>query len=1116
MNSNQRQFCTLRLRRSLSACILALVSLHSYQGFSQSKQTGEIRGTVTDATGAVVPGVGVTIRNVQTGVELPTTADSTGVYDAPFVPPGEYSITFAKEGFKTLVHNSIVLHVETIKVDAVLGPGAVQETMTVTAEVPLVQTETAEKNLILGTQAVTDIPNVGRSWDELLGLLPGVNGGGGANATGQGIGVNGQTAYQSNWQIDGGIAMLGGSQNPDILQPPLDSIAEVDLSTANFGADRGTGLSVFNVTTESGTNQFHGSVYEYVENDIFSSHNYFDPAGSKKPPFHWNEYGFNFGGPILKNKLFFFTDFQVNPTSTPSTNFYSYPTDKMLTGDFSQFCQAGFDNTGMCTDPTAQLYDPATYDPVTNTRQPFLGNMIPLNRLDSVAGAILKYFPKAQNQNAIANNTVLPVSTPINTKWFDLKIDDDLSPANRLSGSVGLVRQTTFYGDANCAINCLTTPQHDIRAQITDVWTIRGNKVNEFRYSFTHEHFLSGSATLGKGYPAKLGLNNPAADLFPEVSIGGITNTSIGLNAFGIAGTSVDAESTFVPSEVFTWVKGQHILKFGGEYQWWQVNSGFPLQQEGTFDFGNITSFTSDPALATGGTGLADFFLGLPDAWGANPQPETGARSWSAQSFAQDEYKIRRNLTLTFGLRYVIQSGWREVENRVSSFEPTILNPGTDTLGAIWYGGQAGHTALTNTVYDFFAPRLGFAWSPSEKTSIRGGFGIYNNVSGWGTHSAGNFLGVGWAPFGSLYTTDGLTPVFQLSQGPPPVSYPTAQTRTPDLLNGQGVNYSVWNTPISYSEEYQLDIQHQMRGGVMVEAAYVGNRGLHLPYTRDINQVPLALLGQGQNARAYPQYNAISTAYFDGISNYNALQLTAKKQMRHGLLVNANYAFSKTMDEITASGFAGGGAGRAEHGGALQNQFDPRSNYGPASLNTTHFFNGAVVYEIPVGAGRAFLNRGGVLNAFLGGWEVSSLFQVHSGLPFTPFVAGANNSGSLAGSWRPNRIGTGTVADRTINQWFDPTAFVVPAPNTFGNSGRNILYGPGYRNVNAALLKNFSIKMRSEQVRLQVKAEASNVLNHPNFGLPDAGIGDSSVGTITSANGGGPARTMQLGAKISF
>jgi hypothetical protein len=761
-----------------------LLSFGVPSAYSQSKQTGEIRGTVQDVSGAVVPGVKVTIRNIQTGVELPATTDSTGVYDAPFVPPGEYAVSFAATGFKTLVHKGIVLHVETIKVDAVLEPGAVQETTTVTAEVPLVQTETAEKNLLLGTLAVTDIPNVGRSWDELLGLLPGVNGGGGGNATGQGIGVNGQTAYQSNWQIDGGIAMLGGSQNPDILQPPLDSIAEVDLSTANFGADRGTGLSVFNVTTKSGTNQFHGTVFEYVENDIFSSHNYFDQPGTKKPPFHWNEYGFNLGGPILKNKLFFFTDFQVNPTNTPSTSFYSYPTNKMLNGDFSQFCQAGFDANGICTDPTGQLYDPATYDPITGTRQPFVGNIIPAGREDSVAKAILGYFPSAVNQNAIANNTSSPISTPINTKWFDVKIDDDLSPLNRLSGSVGIVRQTTFYGDANCAINCLSTPQHDIHAQITDVWTVRTNKINEFRYSFTHEHFLSTSATLGKGYPAKLGLNNPAADLFPEIWIGGITSTSIGPNAFGIAGTTVDAESTFVPSEVFTWVKGRHILKFGGEWQWWQVNTGWPLQQEGVFDFGDIASFTSDPTTGAGGTGLADFFLGLPDSWSANPQPEIGARSWSAQSFAQDEYKIRPNLTLTFGLRYVIQSGWREVEDRIAGFEPTIQNPATGTLGAIWYAGQDGHSALADTVYDFFAPRLGFAWSPRPDTSIRGGFGIYNNIFGWGTHSAGNFMGSAWAPFGSLTTTDGLTPVFQLVQGPPPVTVPTAQTRTPDLVKG--------------------------------------------------------------------------------------------------------------------------------------------------------------------------------------------------------------------------------------------------------------------------------------------------------------------------------------------
>ena len=305
MSSNQRWFCVPLGKGLRCACALALfLLLPCYRTTAQSKQAGEIRGTVTDTTGAVVPGVKVSIHNVQTGVDLPTTTDSTGVYEAPFVPPGEYSIMFAREGFKTFVRNGIVLHVETIKVDAVLGAGAVQETVTVTGEVPLVQTESAEKGLVLGTQAVTDIPNVGRSWDELLGLLPGVNGGGDANATGQGIGVNGQTAYQSNWQIDGGIAMLGGSQNPDILQPPLDSIAEVDLSTANFGADRGTGLSVFNVTTKSGTNQFHGSVFEYVENDIFSSHNFFDQPGTDKPPFHWNEYGFNWWPNFEKQAVF--------------------------------------------------------------------------------------------------------------------------------------------------------------------------------------------------------------------------------------------------------------------------------------------------------------------------------------------------------------------------------------------------------------------------------------------------------------------------------------------------------------------------------------------------------------------------------------------------------------------------------------------------------------------------------------------------------------------------------------------------------------------------------------------------------------------------------------------
>ena len=1108
-------------------CVLALLLMFSScPSTSQSRQSGEIRGTVTDTSGALIAGVQVIITNVQTGVAQQLTTDSTGVFEAPFVPPGEYSIAFEKDGFQTYVHNGIVLHVETIKVDAALTVGSVSVSVTVTALQPLVQTENAERGLTLSTQVVEDVPNVGRSWDELLGTLPGVNGGGSGSATGQGIGVNGQTAYQSNWQIDGGIAMLGASQNPDILQPPLDTIEEVDLSTANFGAERGTGLSVFNVTTKSGTNQFHGKAFEYVENDMFDAINYFADPTQPKPTLRWNEFGFTLGGPIKRNKAFFYGSFQGNPTSTPSTNFYSYPSQAMRGGDFSALCQTSFVN-GICQPAPAgsnltavQLFDPATTvtDPVTqiSTRQPFPNNQIPIGRLDSVAGAIQQYFPTPKT-TAIYNNFNTSISYPVNTKWFTGKVDYDISATNRLTGSLMLVRQTTTYSDPICSIDCLTTPQHDIQGEITDVWTISPQKVNEFRLSLAREHFIANDASMGKGYPAKLGLNNPAGDLFPDISIGGVFYTTIGVDAAYFGGPAVDAETTIVPSDNFTWTKGKHIFKFGGEFERWRVNTGWPTANEGNFDFGGgYASFTDNPAdqlLAnppSEGTGYADFFLGLADSWYIDPQPVVGARNWSAQSFGQDEYKITPNLTLTLGLRYIIQSGWSEVNNRISGFQPNIVNPATGTLGALWFAGQLGHTAPTDTIYDFFAPRFGFAWAPRTDTSIRGGFGIYNVIAGWNTYASGGF-GQGWAPIGSLVTFDGLTPVFKLSQGPPTPVYPTAQMLAPDMLNGQSVNYPLFHSPLGYSEEYQLSIQHQFKG-VVADVGYVGNRGIHLAYTRNIDQVPESELGSGN--QPYPQYQGVSAAYFDGISNYNGLQTSLKAQVSRGLLLNANYTWSKTMDEITNSGFVGGGTGHAEHGGGLQNQYDPRSNYAPSTTDFRHFFNGSFVYELPFGKGMRYRIQNGLLNSIAGGWEISSLFQLHSGMAFTPYVGIPNNDGSLAGSWRPNRIAKGTVAHPTISEWFDPSAFEVPAANTFGDSGRDILYGPHWNNVNGALLKNFAIPRLGEKSKLQFKAEASNMFNHPNFGLPNAGIGSGpAVGTISSA---ASARTMQLGASLTF
>jgi hypothetical protein len=311
---------------------------------------------------------------------------------------------------------------------------------------------------------------------------------------------------------------------------------------------------------------------------------------------------------------------------------------------------------------------------------------------------------------------------------------------------------------------------------------------------------------------------------------------------------------------------------------------------------------------------------------------------------------------------------------------------------------------------------------------------------------------------------------------------------------------------MGYSEQYRFDVQHQLKGGVLVDVAYVGNRGLHLPYARDINQVPEDLLGPGnaQANRPYPQYAAISGVLGNDFSNYNGLQMTVRKDFANGLLFLANYTWAKAMDTMTVNGWGGVPA-------AWQNAFDIRADYGPSSADIRHMFNGNFVYELPLGRGKRFLNGGSrLLNGVIGGWEVASMFQLHGGLPFTPVIGTANLSGALDGTWRPNRIGNGALSHPTIAEWFDPSAFVQPAAYTFGNSGRNILYSPGWKDMDLSLVKSFRLR---EKLSFRLTAEAFDVFNVSNFGFPDPGIGDGTTGIITSAN---TSRSVQVGAKLQF
>lgn len=1126
--SSYRPAVNLRSRYIFSALLLLFLCLvHSWdRAFAQGTQSGEIRGIVSDQSNALVPGVQVTIRNVDTGTSQALLTNDRGLYDAPYVAPGHYSITFRKDGFETYQRDNITLNLGAITVNATLHIGSNSQTVTVTETQSLLQTESSDKSTTLSSEVISETPSINRQWYDLLAAMPGVNPGGGEQASGQGIGVNGQQSYNSAWRIDGGMAMLGQSSNPDSIAPPLEDIEEVGLSTANFGAEHGSGLSTFNVITKSGTNEFHGSIYEYIENDAANALNEF---ALSKVPLRWNEYGFTLGGPIKRNRAFFFVGYQRNPINGASPSYASYPTDAYRSGDFSALLgdPALDDNNNAIINPcngepvlNGQIYDPATTRVVNGQtcRLPFPGNIIPNTRFDPVAARIQQYFPEP-NLNGLSQNFYSSLTSPVVNSWTNAKVDYDITPSNRLTGSLLIAKWSNVFNTSIPAINNSSWNGNEPQGQITDVWTINKDLVNEFRYAISREHGVATIVNQDQGWPTKLGLKNPAGDLFPSISIEGVMSTSIGYTDFPPA---VDAETTFDPSDVMTLIKGKHVLKFGGEFTRWWVNTGWGTATEGGFDFSGV--FTQNPVdqaiengpIPTEGEGYADFLLGGPDWWGVSINPETGGRMWSIQSFAQDAFKMRPNLTLTYGLRYVVQSGWSEVQNRISSFEPNIMNPATGTPGALWYAGQLGHRSLTDTVPDFFAPRVGFAWAFQPNSTLRGGFGVYTIIASQNVLGPAQAWGQGWSPAGALYDTD--DPVFQLSDGPPDGAtiYPTAATRTPDLLNGTSVNYSLWHTPLEYSEEYQLDLQHEFRYGVVLDIGYVGNRDPRLQFGRDINQVPAGKLGQGQLARPYPQYLDVNAALFDGHSNYNALQVSVRKQATQGLLFAVNYAWSKSLDSITSAGWGGSGANdRAGY----QDANDPAANYGRSASDIRQMVNGNVVYHLPFGQGMRFASNSNLLNGVVGGWELSSIYLFRSGLPFAPLV-GTNNSGAMSGSWFPNLAGNpfqGTCPNgarvKTVSCWFNPAAFATPPANTFGNLHRNVYSGPDWANIDLSLIRNISLHSLREGASLQIKVAATDIFNHPNIGLPDAVLGDGGFSQILYAN---TSRMMQLGAKLSF
>ncbi|HSU30506.1 MAG TPA: TonB-dependent receptor [Bryobacteraceae bacterium] len=1088
--------------------------------WGQATNSADVTGSVTDPTGAVVPDVAVTVQDLDKNTERTIATNGSGLYDTgPLVPADRYMLLFKKEGFTTVQRGPMTLSAGVIGLNVQLAVGQASQTVVIQdAAAPLLETSTAEITQTVPQETLDALPQTGGTpdWQSFLAVLPGTRGNG-TNNNNPGMGgvsVNGSMPF-SNALMDGASTSSPMSNNV-INTPIFDTVAEVRMSDSLFSAQYGTGGILYNQISKGGTNQFHGMGYDYFKNTALNAAPFgFNGLAGIKSPIHFNDFGGNIGGPVIKNKVFFFFALEniVNHGSPP-VSFIAVPTLAMRQGDF----------TGL-----APIYNPAsqTVDPTTNvvTRQPFAGNQIPSSMFDTVAKNIQSYYPAPNRPGTVANGVTtnnyayqLPSISP-KRKYFG-RFDADVTSNNRITGSASWNDGPTIGVSPVCPLNCTNSDIFNTTNQLSDYWTISPRTINEARIGFMGEYDLITPDTLAKGYPGKLGLAIGKADVFPAISITNIYGLGPGSPSFANY-----KENNIDISDQVTLIRGRHILHFGGEVlifradstAWGSINSA-NLGFTGVYTAGsNVGTLAS-----TSGVAYADFLLGYAKSWSASVSPEYGGRLKNPGVFVQDDFKVNPKLTLNLGLRWEGNTGWSEVHGNERSFDPNIINPATNAPGAMWYGITAanGRTTLQKPAWNNWLPRFGFAYLLGTKTTLRGGFGLYTypwNVDTYASAGLGNAF---TASGNETDSTNNVQPVVILSsdgstnyQGSKGTAinalYRRAPT-TPDAYNGQAVGFNQYTSPVPLLKSWNFTVQRQITNNIIADIGYIGSHGSHLAFTTDVNQVPENKLAPNDAAsRPYPEFQSLTGYTTEGISSYHAFQAEVTRRFSGGLLFNFNYTWSHMLDNQDSSGW-----GSLQGATPYQRAYSPLANYGPSNFDVRHMFKGHAAYDLPLGRGRRWLNNSRILDEAIGGWQLFGDFITQTGSPFTPTMA-TNNSYALSSnsSWYPNVVGnpTAVAGGQNINSWFNVNAFAAPTPGTFGNLGRNALYGPGLTAVNMSLHKIFSF---NERIKLDFSANATNLLNHPSFALPDKLIGPGHFAQITGTSVG--SRQMELIAKVRF
>ena len=1094
--------------------------LASYVCWAQSN-TATISGTVTDTQGALVPNAVVSAINKATDSRTTSRSNDTGFYSIPNLQTGEYVVTVEHTGFRRYERKGLVLTTsQSLELAVKLELGAVTETVSVTADSPLLDTRTSDVSQLIEAKSIESLPLGNRRTLNVISLTGSavfINYGNNPGNANPDFSLAGGRSQSQMFWIDG-----GGGQNMRMgvgqinLDPPVEMVSEIKVLSNNYSAEYGGSAGgVIVETTKSGTNQFHGSGYEYLRNDLLDAPGYFATVrdGAKvKPELRYNVFGGTLGGRIRRDKTFFFFSYEGQRLRTGGVDTLTVPTPEQRIGDFGQTLNA--------QSRQVVIYDPATTRTLNGAtiRDPFAGNRIPTNQLDPVALKVLQFYPlpnrPADNVTG-ANNVRGNYVTRSDANFYMIKVDHNISSRDKVTG------RFMFNRGQNSSSSLFSDPGADPRNWADNLqryvygnWsrTLSPTTVNDFRYNYIYRLFHNISAGLGGDYPTKIGLKGVPNDAFPQFSPAGFS--ALGTNAQERKQYPIE-QHQFVDN--VTKVLGRHALKLGFEARRSRNHEFNNPTVSGSFGFS--TQPTGLPGNATTGVGLASLMLGFPTSFSLLQTQELDRSSWYLSAFAQDDWNVNSSLTINYGIRWETDTAMVDVKNRMNSFDLHQINPVSGTAGVVKFLGVNGYpTKPYNTDWNNFGPRFGFAWKVggAEKTVIRGGYGIsFAHPFDAGVPNAN---ALGFSLSAALNSPDnGITAPFYLRSGVPGIS-----AAAPQLTDSFGavpvgtnpntsVTFFEQNRRTGYSQQFNTGIQRQLRGASVVEVTVLGNLSRKLASSNiTLNQIRPDLLGplhQTQRDRPFPQFSdvQIQTPTI-GVARYYAAMVRFQKRYSHGVNFGGSYTWSRFFDNTNETGGTLGG-----NGGPYSNYYNRAADWGPSANDVRNRMVFNVVYELPFGAGQRWMS-GNALRHVVGGWSLSNFTTLQSGAPFTVTTQTNTTNAFAAGGLRADVLRNPNLdtGQRSVAKWFDTSAFAQPAAYTFGNQGVGLLRGAGIMTTDFSLQREFRF---SERIKAQLRGETFNTLNHTNLALPGRAFGGPGFGVIS---GSGQARQIQVGARVAF